>query len=110
MVMKNRNHLILSVLLLAIFMGVVFRLWKFTSLPFPPNGDEVAFAYYGWSILNFQTDEYGNFLPVYFPSIGDYKYPTFAYLNTIPAAIFGLNEITVRFWSLLFGILMIPVM
>lgn len=77
-------------------------------MPFPPNGDELAFGYYGWSLLHYGTDEYGTFLPMNFPSIGDYKYPGLAYLNIIPAAIFGLSEETARFWSVIAGIALIP--
>lgn len=95
-------------LILTILIGASVRIWKITSLPFPPNGDELAFGYYGWSLLHFGTDEYGQFLPMNFPSIGDYKYPALAYLNIIPAAVFGLSEITARFWSVISGIVLIP--
>lgn len=95
-------------LFIAILIGAVVRVWKITTLPFPPNGDELAFGYYGWSLLHFATDEYGKFLPFYFSSIGDYKYPVLAYLNILPAIFFGLSEITVRFWSAVSGILLIP--
>ncbi|MCL4365988.1 glycosyltransferase family 39 protein [Patescibacteria group bacterium] len=92
----------------AIIAGTIVRTWKITSLPFPPNGDELSFGYFGWSLLHFGTDEYGTYLPINFPSIGDYKYPGLAYLNIIPAAIFGLSEITTRFWSVISGIILIP--
>lgn len=106
--MKKRISKTIILLTLAIVVGIFFRVWKITTLPFPPNGDELAFGYYGWSLLNFGTDEYGNHFPFYFPSIGDYKYPVLAYLNIIPAIFFGLSEITVRFWSVVSGIALIP--
>lgn len=105
----NRISLATVLLIMAIILGTVVRTWKITTLPFPPNGDELAFGYYGWSLLHYQTDEYGTHLPITFPSIGDYKYPGLAYLNIIPAAIFGLSEIITRFWSVLSGIILIPV-
>ncbi len=95
-------------LIIAIFTGFILRTWKLTTLPFPPNGDELAFGYYGWSLLHFGTDEYRNPFPFYFPSIGDYKYPVLAYLNILPAIFFGLSEFTVRFWSVISGIALIP--
>ena len=104
----KKSSLIVTLLVLAIFLGTLVRVWKITTLPYPPNGDELFFGYYGWSLLNFQTDEFGNFLPLSFASIGDFKYPVLAYLNIIPAALFGLNEITVRFWSVISGIALIP--
>ncbi len=94
-------------LIAAILVGFSVRFWKISTLPFPPNGDEIAFGYYGWSLLHFGTDEYGNFLPLNFPSIGDFKYPGLAYLNTLPAAIFGLTDITIRFWSALSGVILV---
>lgn len=95
-------------LIAAMFIGTLVRVWRITDLPFPPNGDELAFGYYGWSLLHSGTDEYGTRLPLNFPSIGDYKYPGLAYLNIIPAAIFGLSEVTVRFWSVISGMSLIP--
>lgn len=98
----------LSILIIAVLIGIITRTWRITTLPFPPNGDELAFGYYGWSLLHFGTDEYGNKFPFYFSSIGDYKYPVLAYLDIIPALFFGLSEITVRFWSVISGVLLIP--
>lgn len=92
----------------ATFIGAFLRLWRLTSIPFPPSGDELFFGYYGWSLLHFGTDEFGRFLPQSFISIGDFKYPFLAYINIIPAAIFGLSEITTRFWSSISGVLLIP--
>lgn len=92
---------------LILAVGLFLRTWSYSTLPYPPNGDELAFGYYGWSLLHFGSDEYGNRFPVYFPSIGDYKYPTLAYLNTIPAAFFGLSDLTVRFWSFTMGTVLI---
>ncbi len=94
-------------LIAAIFTGTVVRTWRITDLPFPPNGDELSFGYFGWSLLHFGTDEYGTRWPLNFPSIGDYKYPGLAYLNIIPAAIFGLSEETARFWPVVSGIILI---
>lgn len=95
-------------LCLAILIGAFLRLWKLTSIPFPPSGDELFFGYYGWSLLHFGTDEFGRSFPQNFISIGDFKYPFLAYINMIPAAIFGLSEITTRFWTSISGILLSP--
>jgi 4-amino-4-deoxy-L-arabinose transferase-like glycosyltransferase len=94
-------------LILVVILGGVFRFWRLSDLPYPPNLDELSFGYYGWSILHFGTDEYGNKFPLYFPSIGDFKYPVLAYLNIIPALFFGLTDFAVRFWSALSGTLLI---
>lgn len=96
-----------KLLLIAVIVAFILRFWNLTSLPYPPDGDEVAFGYYGWSLLHFGTDEYGNKLPLNFHSIGDYKYPGLAYLNTIPAAIFGLTNLAVRFWGATLGVILV---
>ncbi len=105
----NKRLLIRLLLAGAVLTAIFTRFWKISSLPFPPEGDELAFGYYGWSLLHYHTDEYNNFLPVNFQSIGDYKYPGLPYLNIIPALIFGLDPITVRFWNAIFSILLVLV-
>ena len=105
--MKTNRRQVFILLILAVFVSFFVRFWKISTLPFPPNGDELAFGYYGWSLLHFAKDEYGNTLPLNFPSIGDFKYPTLAYLNIIPAVFFALSEITVRFWNAVSGILLV---
>ena len=101
---KNATNILFT---LAIATAFLVRFWKLSELPFPPDGDELAFGYYGWSLLHFATDEYGNFLPANFLSIGDYKYPGLPYLNILPAMIFGLSGMTIRFWSALSGVVLV---
>lgn len=103
--MSKRTKAILIVL---VFLGLFIRIWRIDSLPFPPDGDEVAFGYYGWSLLNFGTDEFGNHLPLAFSSIGDFKYPGLAYLNIIPVFLFGLSDLATRFLSVVSGVAAIP--
>jgi len=94
-------------LILAVVVAFILRFWHLTSLPFPPDGDEVAYGYYGWSLLNYGTDEYGKILPVSFHSIGDYKYPGLAYMNSLPAMFFGLSNFTSRFWGASLGVTLV---
>jgi len=107
MSISKEKRFALKILILIVAIGSLIRIFKLTSLPLPPNGDELAYAYYGWSLANYGTDEYGNRFPVYFSSIGDYKYPTLSYLNIIPASIFGLSDITIRFWPAISGVVLI---
>lgn len=90
-------------LTLAFLTALIVRFWNISTIPYPPDGDELAYGYYGWSLLHFGSDEFGNHLPSNFVSIGDYKYPGLAYLNIIPAILFGLSDITPRFWSAFLG-------
>lgn len=98
------RRLILAVIVL---FGLFLRLHHLADLPYPPNGDEKAIAYYAWSVFHFGTDEYGNRLPLYFPSIGDYKYPGYSYLSAPIIGLLGLNNFTARLPSALAGTLLI---
>ncbi len=90
--------------LVAIFLfALAFRLYNIAKVPYALDGDEAAFGYYGYSVLNNLSDEYGKKLPLYFSSIGDYKYPVYAYLTSIPVLLFGLSEVYARFISAFTG-------
>ncbi len=96
--------------LIAIFiLGILLRFIYLGSLPFPINGDEASQGYNAWSIAHFGTDEYGNSFPLYFPSVGDYKYPVYNYLSAPLVYIFGMNDFMTRFLSALSGVLLIGV-
>lgn len=102
--MKSKSKIILFIIILA---AAILRFYQLDSIPYPLNGDEKAFGYYAWSISHFGTDEYNNRFPLYFPSIGDYKYPVYAYTSAIFSFILGLNPILPRLVSSLASILMI---
>lgn len=89
-----------------IILSFILRFYHLSSLPSGFDGDEAAFGYYGYSLLQNLSDEYGHKLPLYFPSIGDYKYPVYAYLTSFPVLVFGLNEFSARFISALAGSLL----
>lgn len=80
-----------------------------TELPYGFDGDEAAFGYYAYSLIDNLSDEYGNKLPLYFPSIGDYKYPVYSYLSTVPVLIFSLSVFSTRFLSIISGSLLVVV-
>jgi len=104
---KNIKILRAHKLLVAIFLlAVLLRFYKLGQIPNGFDGDEVASGYYSFSLIHNLSDEYGNKLPLYFPSIGDYKYPVYAYLSTLPVFIFGLAEFSTRFLSALAGSLL----
>jgi len=97
------------ILFFIFFVSLILRFYKITSIPDSFDGDEAAFGYYGYSLGKEGTDEYGKKFPIYFESIGDYKYPVYAYLTILPVKIFGLNEFSSRFWSAFSGSLLIIV-
>lgn len=84
------------ILLLIFFLAVFIRFFKLASIPDGFFVDESAIGYNAYSILKTGRDEWGNFLPLYFKSTGDYKLPVYIYAVIPFIIIFGLNEFAVR--------------
>jgi len=94
---------IFIIFLLAFFV----RIFYISKVPYSLNWDEATFGYNSYSILKTLRDEYGTLLPLQFKSIGDYKAPLYVYLSVPFVALFGLNELSVRFAPAFFGSLSI---
>jgi 4-amino-4-deoxy-L-arabinose transferase-like glycosyltransferase len=71
----------------------------------PPglSNDEISIAYNAYSLVNTGKDEYGKKYPLTFRSFNDYKAPLYVYLVTPFIRMFGNNEASVRFPSLVLG-------
>lgn len=102
----NKNYLILAVILL---LATVLRFWNLANAPPSLTWDEAALGYNAYSILRTGKDEYGNFLPLNLKSFGDYKPAIYAYIDIPFVAILGLNEVSVRSPSAIFGVLSVLV-
>jgi len=102
-----RNKILLLLLLITL-LGGLFRFWKLSSYPVSLTIDEVAVGYDSYSILKTSRDSFGDFLPLSFRSIGDYKSPALFYLMAPSILVFGLNEFGVRFVIAFLGTLTIP--
>lgn len=92
-----------------IFIGVFLRFWRLSDVPPSLSHDEVAIGYNSYSILQTGKDEYGSYFPFLFRSFDDYKLPGMVYATIPFVAIFGLNEVGIRFPSAFFGSLAIIV-
>lgn len=77
------------ILVLAIGLGVFFRVWQLGSIPNGLAMDEAAFGYNAWSIAQTGRDEYGKLLPLSFRSFADFKLPAYGYLSAVVVGIFG---------------------
>lgn len=102
--MIKKNHLIL---ILIFVISLFIRVYKTNSYP-SLVWDEAALGYNAYSISTNLKDEYGSLLPIIFKSFGDYKPGVYIYLAVPFIKLFGLNELSVRFPSILIGAL-IPI-
>lgn len=94
------------VLLSLIFAFALFlRFWKLDKYPEAIDEDEMALGYYAYSLIHSGTDEYGHKFPIYFESVGDYKYGLYSYFDVVPIFLFGLNPVTARSISVVAGAL-----
>ena len=98
-----------TILILIFSVGFILRFWQLGVNPASLDWDEASLGYNAYSLLKTAKDEYGTLLPLSIRSFGDYKPPLYTYLTTIPVALFGLNEFSVRFISALFGFLTVIV-
>lgn len=97
-----KKLLLLVIILLSFFL----RFYHLGQNPPSLTWDETAWGYNAYSLGLDGRDEFGRFLPLdYLESFGDFKPPVYAYLTIIPIKIFGLNELSVRIPSALFGVL-----
>ena len=94
-------------LILALVLGTVLRLYHLGILPNALTWDEAALGYNAYSIIKTGRDEFGKFLPLVFKSFGDYKPGLYVYLAIPSIFIFGLTEFATRLPSALAGILAI---
>ena len=94
---------IVGFILICIF-AFAIRFYRVSSVPPALSWDEVSIGYNAWSILKTGRDEHGKYFPLdTFVSYGDYK-PTLPVYLTVPFVfMFGLNEISVRLPSVVFG-------
>ena len=96
-------------LILIIIIAGILRFYDLAGTPPSLSHDEVAIGYNAYSILKTGRDEYGLTLPLLFRSFDDYKLPGMIYASIPSIAVFGLNEIGVRFPSAFLGILTVLV-
>lgn len=104
-----RKYWLLFGLSIIFLIALSVRLLKLKDLPSGFTPDEAAQGYTAYSILKTGRDEWGIKLPVNPRSFGDFKAPVYTYLLIPSIAVFGLNEIAVRFPNALLGSLSVLV-
>lgn len=89
------------ILLFSAFM----RIWKISEVPVSLFGDELDVGYQAYSILKTGRDYNGNFMPLHFHSLAEWRTPLYLYSCVPSVAIFGISPLGVRLPAVIFGIL-----
>lgn len=101
MVKRYSKLILISIVLIAVF----FRLWKIDMVPPSLFGDELDVGYHAYSILKTGRDYSGQFMPLNFHSLSEWRTPLFIYSTVPTVAIFGITPLGVRLPAVIFGIL-----
>lgn len=99
------KRIIYFVLVVVVLIAAVMRFAWLGQVPIGVTPDEIQQGYSAYSILQTGHDEWGDFLPIFPRSFGDYRPPLYVYLTVPSVALFDLNMFAVRFPSALFGVL-----
>jgi len=99
--LKKYNFFICLALILILTVLLRFPFLKL----FPPSmlQDEVGIGYSAISIAETGKDEWGESLPLFFKSFGDYKSPAFIYVTALLYKVIGWYEILPRITSAIAG-------
>jgi hypothetical protein len=96
------------VLLSALLVGFLVRVWEFGTLPPGLNQDEASTGYDAYSLLHYGMDRNGFEHPVVLVSWGSGMYALAAYAAMPFIWLFGLDPVSVRLPFLLAGVASIP--
>lgn len=101
------KNLFSAKILLTIIISLAFliRFWELDKVPSSLYWDEMDVGYQVYSFIKTGKDYFGNYLPIYFHSIHDFRTPLYLYLSIPSVLVFGLSELGVRFVSAFFGVL-----
>lgn len=101
--MKPKLILIFLVLLLGLFL----RFYQLGSIPNGIDIDEASIGYDAYSLSVTGKDRYGEVLPIFMRSFGNYQSPLYTYLTAAPIYLFGLSAFATRFVSAVSGIIIL---
>ena len=107
---KIKDKIPIGILILILALGLILRISHLSDNPAGFFCDEASIGYNAYSILTTGKDEHGVPFPIFFKAFGEYKSPIEIY-STVPfVGIFGLNELSTRLPSALYGFITIIIM
>src|SRR3989344_5610124 len=90
--MTQKSKILLAIILVA---AAFLRLWKLAEVPVSLFGDELDVGYHAYSILKTGRDYSGNFMPLHFHSLAEWRTPFYLYSSVPTVAIFGISALGV---------------
>lgn len=96
---------ILWILGLVIAVSAFLRIYQISNNPPSLFGDELDLGYHAYSILKTGKDYQGNFMPLNFHSLAEWRTPLYLYSAVPSVAVFGITPLGVRLPAVIFGIL-----
>lgn len=100
MILNKKRGLVLILLIASIL-----RLWKLNEVPVSLFADELDVGYHAYNIFQTGRDYSGNFLPLHFQSLAEWRTPLYLYSVVPTVAIWGITSWGVRLPAAVFGIL-----
>lgn len=97
----NVKFLLVIIIVIASFL----RLYKITVNPPSLFGDELDLGYQAYSILKTGRDYQGNFMPIHFHSLAEWRTPLYLYSAVPTVAVWGISPLGVRLPAVIFGVL-----
>jgi len=98
--MSQKNKILLITILAIAFS---LRFYRLGSIPQGFFSDEAAVGYNTYSLIKTGRDEFGKSWPLFFTSFGEGKLPLYVYQSLPWMALFGPNELAVRFSGAFWG-------
>lgn len=99
----------LFVLIIILLFATFLRLYKIDKNPVSLFGDELDVGYQAYSILKTGRDYLGNFMPIHFQSLAEWRTPLYIYSCVPTIAVFGISPLGIRLPAAFFGILSVLV-
>ncbi len=102
----RKYALITSFIVLSIAV-IFFHVWNIDSLPKGLYVDEASIGQNAANIKANLQDQHGQFMPIYFEALGDFKSPIYIYTTSIVFQITGISDLSLRLTSALFFLILI---
>lgn len=99
-----KNNLYLLIILL---LASILRLYQLSSVPASLFGDEMDLGYQAYSISKTGRDYQGNFMPLHFHSLAEWRTPLYLYAAVPTVSVFGITPYGVRLPAVFFGVISI---